>query len=293
MIFIAGGTGFVGSHLVSRLVDAGFELKILTRNQYTSSPLFNHPKIKKTQGDILDKSTLIKGMEGCNLVINCVGIILETKKKTFKNIHVEGVKNLIEASKTNGVEKIIHISALGTSEKPVSKYFSTKFEGEQLIKNSGLEYTILRPSLLFGKGDKFFPVLKILVSLPVTPVIGNGKNRFQPVSVNDLAKCIELSIDNKDTDSKTFEIGGPQIFSFIEMLHVAAKVLNKKCYPIRVPAPIVKAFASVFDILLPQPPITKDQIKMLKVDNITMKNAAEEFFRLDLVNLEEGLAAYI
>jgi NADH dehydrogenase len=293
VIFIAGGTGFVGSYLISHLIDAGMNLRVLMRSNCIPSPLFKHPGIEKFQGNILDPDTLIDGMAGCTTVINCVGIILETKKQTFQKMHVEAVENLVNAAKASGVEKIIHMSALGTSSKPVSEYFRTKHEGEEVIKNSGLNHTILRPSLIFGKGDKFFPVLKNLVKLPVTPVIGKGKNRFQPVFVEDLAKCVGTCITNKKTDNRTFEIGGPEVLSFIDMLDVVAAILNKRCFRIHIPVSVVRAFAIVFDIFLSEPPISRDQLKMLKVDNVTVNNAAEEVFNLELTDLKTGLSSYL
>jgi len=294
VIFLTGGTGFVGSYIVSHLVDSGFDVKILTRAQNLSSPLFNHPKIEIVTGDILDKSILEKSIQGCKVILNCVGIILETKKQTFQKMHVDAVKNLVDAAKScKSIEKIIQISALGTSQKPSSKYFRTKYEGEELIRSSGIKYTIFRPSLIFGKGDKFFPVLKNLVKLPITPVIGQGKNRFQPVYVQDLAKCVSASLTEKETDNKILEIGGPEDYSFINILEIVGEVLNKKCFRIHIPVTVVKAFAMIFEIFLSNPPVTKDQLKMLKVDNITSENAGKELFKLDLMDLKTGLASYL
>ncbi|MBU1626827.1 complex I NDUFA9 subunit family protein [bacterium] len=293
MIFLTGGSGFVGSAVLSVLVEKGRKVKVLVRNKVLSSENSNPTLIDKFQGNVLDPVSLKKGMEGCTYVINCVGIILETKTQTFQKMHVEAVKNLVDAAKSNGVEKIIHISALGTSDKPVSEYFRTKYEGEQIIKSSGLKYTIFRPSLVFGKGEKFFPVLKKLVKLPLTPVIGSGKNRFQPVFIEDLAYCVCACVSDEKTDDHTFEIGGPQIFTFFDMLDVVSQVLKKKFYPIHIPVSLVRIFASIFEKILREPPITCDQLRMLKVDNITPHNAAKDFFKLELKDLKTGLSSYL
>jgi uncharacterized protein YbjT (DUF2867 family) len=291
MIFLIGGSGFIGSAVLSSLAEKGSKVRVLVRDKTIS--FLNYSLIDKFQGNILDTDSLKKVMEGCKTLINCVGIILETKAQTFQKMHVDAVKNLVDAAKVNGVEKIIHISALGTSDKPISEYFKTKYEGEQIIKSSGLKYTILRPSLVFGRGDKFFPVLKNLVKLPITPVIGSGMNRFQPVFVGDLAKCVNICHDNEKTDNQTFEIGGPQVFTFIEMLDVVSQVLNKKYHRFHVPISLVKISASIFEKILKEPPITIDQLRMLKVDNITSTNAAKEFFKLDLLALKTGLSNYL
>jgi uncharacterized protein YbjT (DUF2867 family) len=292
MIFITGGTGFVGSYLVKHLLQKGYKLRLLARIKGSSIGSDN-PNIEFVKGNVLDSNVLKESMKGCKTVINCVGIIIESKDQTFQKMHFQAVKELVNAAKTNSAEKIIHISALGTSSEPVSEYFRTKYEGEQLIKNSGMKYTIFRPSLLFGKGDNFFPVLKKLASLPITPVIGSGTNRFQPLFIGDLIKCMGMSIEDVRTDNKIFEIGGPKVYTFLEILGIVSKILGKNLHKVNIPVFIMKVFASVFDKLLRQPPITRDQLKMIKVDNITGNNAASQFFKIDLKNLEDGLSEYL
>jgi uncharacterized protein YbjT (DUF2867 family) len=291
-VFLTGGTGFVGSNMLAGLIDDEVQVKILVRKNKPSCSTDQFP-FEQFQGNILDPDSLKKGMQGCKILINCVGIIIETKAQTFQKMHVNAVKNLVDAAKANEIYKIIHISALGTSNKPVSEYFRTKFEGEEIIKNSGIKFTIIRPSLIFGNGDKFFPVLKKLIKLPLTPVIGKGKNRFQPIFVNDLSKFVKICLWDKNTDNRILEIGGPQIFTFLEMLDLVAEVMNKRCYRIHFPVSLMTVIAAFLEIILRKPPITRDQLRMLNVDNITSKNVAQDFFKLDLMDLRTGLTSYL
>ncbi len=173
----------MGSHSVKRLAGAGHKLRLLTFSGKGLAAGLPEDSAEFVTGAITRPRSLAEKMEGCDIVINFVGIIVEVRGATFERIHVDGVDNLLEEAKKAGVKRFIHISALGTSEKPASEYFRTKWLGEELIKNSKIPYVILRPSLVFGPEDKFFNLLKPMLHSPIVPVVGPGQTKFQPIWV--------------------------------------------------------------------------------------------------------------
>ncbi len=279
MIFISGGSGFIGSHSVKRLVAAGHKLRLLTCRGQGLATGFPEDRVEYIPGGITRSRSLEEKMEGCDIAINFVGIIAEVRGATFERVHVDGVANLLEEAKRAGVKRFIHISALGTSESPASEYFRTKWEAEQLIKASGIPCVILRPSLVFGPEDKFFNMLKPVIYSPIIPVVGTGQTKFQPIWVEDIASCVVRSVEDEKPLNGVWEIAGPQQYTFDDLLDQMAGALNiSPRLKVHIPAGCVRPFAALAEALLPKPPVTTDQLKMLSVDNITDSNAITEVF---------------
>jgi uncharacterized protein YbjT (DUF2867 family) len=293
LVFMSGGTGFIGSHSANRLIQAGHKVRLLSTKGPGHARRLSPAQTEFVNGDILDPESLKGKMEGCDAAINFVGIIVEVGDTTFERIHVHGLHNLLGEAKRSGIKRFIHISALGTSDKPVSEYFRTKWQGEQLIKSSGMPYVVLRPSLVFGPEDKFFNMLKPMLSLPIIPVAGNGKTKFQPIYVEDLASCLVQAVEKDESLNEVWEVAGPQQFSFDEMLDLMAMVLGKsKKTKIHIPMPFMTVFARVAEKLFSTPFVTRDQLKMLSLDNTTSSNAVTDIFGVQPHRFDETLREY-
>jgi NADH dehydrogenase len=293
MIIVAGGTGFIGSHSVRKLAERGHALRLLTFKGPGLAPDLPSERVRYAAGSITDPASLSGKMDGCDVAVNFVGIIVEVGNATFERMHVQGVRNLLEEAKRAGVKRFVHISALGTSDRPASEYFRTKWEGEQLIKGSGLEYVILRPSLVFGPEDKFFNMLKPMLYSPIVPVIGTGRTRFQPVWVEDVASCIVKAVEDEGPLNGVWEIAGPEQMTYDEMLDKMADALSlSPRIKLHIPVGLMNPVARLMETILPRPPVTTDQLKMLSIDNTTGSNAITEIFGVKPSPLRDTIRSY-
>ncbi|MEI6306472.1 MAG: complex I NDUFA9 subunit family protein [Deltaproteobacteria bacterium] len=225
-IFIAGGTGFVGNHLKQELLSSGHELRLLVHKRTSD----NGNGMELVDGDVTVQESLVHAMKGCEAVINLVGIIREFSSQgmTFERLHVQATANMVDAADKAGIGRYLQMSALGTRPDAVSNYHKTKFRAEELVHASGLDWTILRPSLIYGPGDAFVNMLAAQMRLsPVMPVIGNGRYRLQPIHAADVARCFALSLEMTETIGKCFELCGNERFSFDELLDIVAAAMGK------------------------------------------------------------------
>ncbi|RJP66250.1 MAG: complex I NDUFA9 subunit family protein [Candidatus Abyssobacteria bacterium SURF_17] len=293
MIFISGGTGFIGSHAVRKLAAAEHKLRLLTVKGPGLATGLPPDQVEYSLGNITDPVSLKGKMDGCDVAINFVGIIIQVRDATFERIHVEGVRNLLEEAKRAGVKRFIHISALGTSETPASEYFRTKWLAEQLIKTSGIPYVILRPALVFGPEDKFFNMLKPTLYSPIVPVVGTGKTKFQPIWVEDIASCIVKSVGEEKPLNGVWEIAGPEQMTFDTVLDRMADALNMAPrIKLHVPVSLMMPVARLMEAVLPKPPLTTDQLKMLSIDNVTAANALTDVFGVQPHSFRETVTQY-
>lgn len=291
---VTGGTGFVGGHLVDRLVHEKIQLRCLVRKDS------NIEKLKKEKalidvafGDLTDEESLKKALEGVETVVHLIGIIVEKKGLTFEIIHTQGTRKLVNACKMAGVRRFIYISALGAREKARSRYHITKWEAEQAVIQSGMEYVISRPSIMIGKGGEFITMLsRIVKEAPVVPVI-DGKSKVQPIYVENTIDCIIKSVTEPGINNRIFEIGGPDQITYRELFLTLMDVLEIKKPVIEIPILLVWPAAYILEKLLEKPPITIQQLIMLQEDNICDIKEMQEVFGLELVPLEEALKSFL
>jgi nucleoside-diphosphate-sugar epimerase len=294
-VFVTGGTGFVGSGVVNKLIEHGHDIVLLVRSQRS----IKHPASCNSRpdfviGSIQDIVALKKGISGCDAVIHLVGIIREVGTNTFRSVHYEGTRNVVEAAKSVGIKRFIHMSAEGTKPFAQSNYHKTKFLAEEYVKSSGLNYTIFRPSILFGPGDKNFNVLAdLIIKAPFIPIIGNGNYKWQPVSVKNVAELFVLALENRKAEGKTYEVRGPDVFTFNQILDILMEVLGIKKPKGHIPVVVARPIIHILDKLLSSLPITSDQLKML-LDNYDhpVDNLLRDF-DIDLIPFEKGLREYI
>jgi len=290
-IFISGATGFVGSHLCSELLSRGHTLKILAHGS-RSADLAAHEIVN---GDVTSADDCIKGASGCDAIINLVGIIREFPQKgvTFERLHVAATRNMLAAAKQNSISRYLQMSALGSRPAAVSGYHRSKYQAEELVTASGLDYTIFRPSLIFGPHDAFVNMLAGFIrSFSVVPVIGDGKYRMQPISADDVARCFAIALEKAETIGKAYNICGPDRLNYLELVDTVAKVLGRH-FVLKMKNPLV-LMQLVTPLLekFPFYPVTSDQITMLLEESIC-DGTWQEFFGFEPMKFEEGIRKYL
>ena len=271
IIAIFGAGGFLGKHLMRELTKLDYRIKVATRSPYLKGylkPLGNPGQIELFKTNIFNEDQVRDVLKNCDFVINLVGILHETKKQKFNQIHSHFPLMLSNLCKVYDIKKLVHISALGIKENHDSKYMQSKFQGEINIKENFKPSVILRPSVVFGPEDKFFNTFASISQFsPALPLIGGGKNKFAPIYVDDVAKAIVQVLKLNNSVSKIYELGGPENHSFKELMEILLDSIKKKRILISIPFGLAK-FQSYFMQMLPKPLLTPDQVEMLKYNNI-------------------------
>jgi NADH dehydrogenase len=293
MILVTGGTGFVGTHLIRRLRSDDISIRAVVRDPDKAQTL-RELGVDVVKGELADKSSLERATAGAERVVHLVGIIQEAAEATFSNVHVEGTRNLLEASKKAGVRHFFYQSALGTRPGAKSRYHKTKWEAEELVRASGIAFTILRPSLIYGPGDQFTIRLSEMIRMsPILPVIGTGKSRIQPISVDDVVACIRKILTSESFLNEMYEVGGPEQLTYEEVTQAIADALGVRRPMVHMPLFFVKTAAHMLESLLPRPPVTTDQLIMLQEDNVCSMDDIRDAFGIEPVKFREGLSKFI
>src|SRR6266446_5913051 len=268
-ITVFGGTGFIGRHLVARLLRSGKKLRMAVRHPRRVQVTTELPQAAELiRADVLDDVAVGGAVAGTDTVVNLVGILTETTSQTYRAIHVEAARRVALAAQRHGVTRLIHISALGSSLTSPAISDRTKAEGEQAVREVFPQATIVRPSLVFGEDDHFFTRFAAMIrSSPVLPLIGGGMTRFQPIFVHDVTAGLLELLKRPDTAGKTYEFGGPQVYSFKALLELLLTALNRQRVLIPIPFALAEMQAGLFE-LLPNPPLTRDQVRLLKTDKV-------------------------
>jgi NADH dehydrogenase len=268
---ILGGGGFIGRYLVRNLTKKNYRCIISTRKAFQKGYL----KTQATPGAIelvdwnpYNFSELKEAIKNSDIVINLIGILYETRKQKFYNIHASIPEAIAKICSESDVKKFIHVSAIGANENSKSLYQKSKYQGEVKALNNFKNTVILRPSVVCGTEDNFTNLFSKLSILPIIPVVGINY-KFQPILVEDVSDAIVRAIELKGNEGKIYEIGGPKIISFGDMVRSILKTINKKRFVLPMPMPIAKIQSTITD-LLPIPPIlTKDQCEILsEADNV-------------------------
>ena len=270
-IAVFGAGGFLGRHLIRELTKLDYRVKIATRNPFLKGylrPLGNPGQIELIKTNIFNVEDVKQVLKNCDYAINLVGILYETRKQKFIQIHSHFPYLLSNLCNEIGIKNLIHVSALGVKEKHSSQYIQSKFQGEKNIKNFFKPSVILRPSLIFGPEDKFFNTFASYARIfPALPLIGGGKTKFAPIYCADVGKAIVKALELKNTEPKIYELGGPENYSFRELIEILLGEIKKKRFLVNIPFNIAK-FQSYFLQMLPNPILTMDQVELLKYDNI-------------------------
>ncbi|MDY7031116.1 MAG: complex I NDUFA9 subunit family protein [Thermodesulfobacteriota bacterium] len=294
VVFITGSTGFVGNRVLSVLKEEGYWIKALVRKG-SECKLQNSREVEIVNGDITQPGSIKGNLKGCDAVIHLVGIIREIPGKgvTFQKVHCEGTKNIVNAAAEEGVKRFIHMSALGVKPHARTKYHKTKYFAEEHVINSGLNYTIFRPSFIFGPGDEFINVLaKNIRRLPLFPIIGNGNYKIQPIALEDISTAFTSSLSLNHTKGKIYEVGGVEKLRYMELVQIISEVMGKRLRKIHLPIWLVKRMTALMSGI-PYFPITYDQLKMLLEDNICDERTFLKDFDISPTLFRKGIARYL
>ena len=287
-VAVTGATGFVGRHLVERLLKDSHEVTIVA-NRRSGANLFSD-RVKYTRASVHNAHDLQAAFSDCQAVLHLVGIIAETRKNTFETTVKQGTKNVISACQQNNIETIIYLSALGTTEDAQSKYFKTKWSAEQSVKNSGINWTIFRPSIIYGRSDGFLTMMSKIIKLsPFVPIFGDGKYRLQPVYIGDLVEAMAKSLTNKECRGEIIEIGGAEALEYVEIINSIKKALKKKRMNLFIPMAVIKPVAVLLEKILKPSPLTTDQLVMLEQGSVCDLSKMKRLFEIEPVGFDEGL----
>lgn len=284
-VAVSGATGFVGRHIVTSLLSRGHQVVALSSS---SAPYQTH--YEQVRVDVVTGDGLAQAVRACDAIIHLVGIIRE-QRYSFAEVHVQGTVNMLQAAQEQGVKRFIHMSALGADMQAESRYYQSKARAESLVKASPLLWTIFRPSLIFGEGDEFFgKTLYDLVNKgPVIPQIGDGSFLFRPVWVGDVARAFTQALDYSPSKRQTYPLVGPDILSFKEMLLLLRQARGYEKKPlVSIPLRLMKLTLPLMQIL-PHPPISTDQFRMLLAGNSSEDMSAAQVFDLEQLSLKKFL----
>lgn len=277
-VAVIGATGFVGSHLVPHLVSSGHRVIAISRRGRRLDGWGDavQPRAADVTRDDLDAA-----LAGADAVVHLVAIPRETGGRRFHEVNVRGTRRVVEAADRTGVGRFVHLSILGVADDPKLAYLHSKWLGEQAVRESALDWVVLRPSLLFGEGDGFFNLVKTTLrwwSPGVVALPGRGDTRFQPLSVDDLALAIEKSLTDAGRSRSVYELGGPEWMTYRQIVDEVMRVTRMRRLTLGLPVPLVGALTRVTDRVLPIFPVSHDQISSLQRPNSTDLDAFERAF---------------
>jgi NADH dehydrogenase len=278
-VTLFGGSGFLGRFVVQALAQTGCRIRVASRRPDLAGhlqPLGNVGQIAAIQANLRNEKSIWRAIEGMDAVINLGGILQHRGKQSFEAIHVQGAASIAQAAHDAGIQTLVHISAMGANRLSRSAYARTKAEGEDVVRKAFPSAVILRPSVIFGPGDRFFNRFGALAQMsPLMPLIGSGKTRFQPVYAGDVAAAIVSSLDGHARAGETYELGGPSIYTFRELLEFTVRSCERKRPFFPIPFSLAKLQGAFLQIL-PDAPLTVDQVRMLQTDNVVNDEAKTE-----------------
>ncbi len=264
-VFLTGVTGFVGRNMLKRLLNKGHTVRALVRDpQKANQPA--QTGVELVAGDVVEGTGLEEGLRGCDAAIHLVGIIMEKGKNTFEAVHHLGTRNLVQAAKQAGIRRFVQMSALGVRADGPAAYQTSKWRGEEEVRSSGIPYCILRPSLIFGPGDGFVTqMMETMRSAPLfRPVPGNGRPKFRPIFIDDVTACFARALTAEAATNQTIELGGADELSLNQVLAEIARCAGVSKPAIHIPMPLMLTGAFFAQTLLKSPPVTVDQLRMLR-----------------------------
>jgi NADH dehydrogenase len=296
-VLVTGATGFVGHEVVAALRRGGHAVTALVREPARAADLAE-AGVRLVTGDVLEPSTLERAVVGQDAVVHLVGVIVEPKSLTFDDLHRQATENVLAAAKAGGVPRYLHMSANGTRPDAASPYHTTKWAAEEAVRASGLQWTIFRPSLIFGgsRRDKLFRTLAGFYRKPFfvpVPLVGSGSALMQPVAVTDVARAFAEALGDPKTHGKTYVVVGRERMSFREMVAAVGAGMGKKRWMAPGPPPLLRFFAWAFLERLRNPPLTRAQITMALEDNVGDPTEVERDFAMRMRAFRESIPAVL
>jgi uncharacterized protein YbjT (DUF2867 family) len=280
LVAVFGGSGFVGRYVVRALARAGWRVRVAVRRPVLAPELRvmgEVGQIELVQANVRVPESVGRALDGASACVNLVGRLYEAGPQKFDALHIDAARSLAEACAARGVTRLVHVSALGADANSTSHYARSKAGGEVAVLAAVPTATIIRPSIVFGPEDDFFNRFAGMAAIsPVLPLIGGGQTRFAPVYAGDVGAAIAAVLERRNTEGATYELGGPGVYSFRELMTLVLKETHRKRILAPVPWPIAGVLGVLGDLaaLTPfAPPITSDQVELLKTDNVPAKGS--------------------
>jgi len=303
---VTGGSGFVGSYVVKELLRHGHTPVCLVRQArrlLDKVPLTDQSRIQTVPGTLARPDAVRRAVEGTDAVIHLVGIINETPRHSFRRVHIDGTRVVVDAAKAAGVRRFVHMSALGARPDAVSRYHLTKYEAEQVVRAGGLDWTVFRPSVIHGPESEFMQLVKVLARpklrygpIPAMPYFGRGEGKLQPVSVRDVAHCMAASIHMPETIGQTYSMGGPEVYDWKQLYALCSQAISGKTRrQVSVPVPLAKLVAVTVMKTPLVPKLLKfnlSQIQMSQEDSVCDTTPIEDTFNIELGGFKDAVISY-
>ncbi|HLY05063.1 MAG TPA: complex I NDUFA9 subunit family protein [Rhizomicrobium sp.] len=276
LVTVFGGSGFLGRYTVRALARAGHRIRVAVRRPHLANfllPMGHVGQIQIVHADVGDAAAVARALKGADAAVNLVGILYESGRRKFQTLHADAAEAVAQTARSEGLGTLVHVSAIGADAKSEAVYARTKAEGEARVRNACSGAAILRPSVVFGPEDQFFNRFAALARLsPALPLIGGGRTKFQPVYVVDVASAILRCVEDPATAGRTYELGGPRVYSFRALMQLVLAETNRRRLLVPVPWSVAMLKAAFLG-LLPKPMLTRDQVRLLKHDNVVAPDA--------------------
>ena len=296
-VTVFGGSGFLGRYVVERLADRDLIVQVAIRDPEAAKHLRTLGQVGQVTPfacDVTDAAAVARAIDGVDGVINLVGLLAERGRQTFKSVHVDAPAAIAIAAASAKVQSLAHVSAIGAASNALSEYSRSKAAGEDAVRGAFPDAVIMRPSVIFGPEDGFFNLFAGLARMsPALPLFGGGETRFQPVYVADVADAVVAGLTDTAARGKTYELGGPKVASFAELMALTLGEIRRKRLLVSIPF-FVGDIQATFAGLLPNPPVTRDQMKSLRTDNVVSADAATlDDLGISPVAMESILPTYL
>ncbi len=297
MIVVTGAAGFVGSHTVNRLAEMGTPVRALVHNRERAEQRgrLQGLNVEIVAGDVTRPETLGPALQGATAVVHTVAIAVEKGGRDYETINTQGTINLVQAAQAAGVRRLINISQLGADAKLPYRFLASKGRAQEYVAASGLDWTALRPSAIWGPEDQFANSFARLVPLTplIFPIVGGQNARFQLIWVEDVVSSIVRALDDPTTIGHEYELGGPEVLTLEEIERRTLKALGARRLMIRFPMPLLRLVVTLMEKLLPAPPVTRSLLELLAVPNVTTHNAIYQFVPQPRPFSAENVAPYM
>ena len=289
MILVTGASGYVGGHLLGRLKERGEPVRGLVRGA-ASAEKVRQAGVEAVQGDVTDRASLDRAMQGVNTVVHLAAINRERGKLTIDLVNRQGTLNVVDAAKAAGVRHIVNVIGLGADPDRPEPLPRSQGQGLAAIQASGIPYTVITPSVIFGRGDEFINTIAGLIRLaPVLPVPGTGESLFHPVWVGDVAEAVMLALAEPARYQGVFPFGGPEIMTYNRIVATVAQVMGRPCLRVPTPLFLLKPLVGLMNTTLAKPPVTPALVDLLGHPNVANPNTALTVFKLKPRRLADGI----